>query len=202
MDEIVLRAIQKWPNVPSVYGWLNLDRRGNWSIKGERIANPAIAEFIGRNYACDEKGRWYFQNGPQRVFVTLAYTPYLYRTLPAPAAGMNLIAHTGALPQDLRGIFLDDDGAFLLDAEPGVGVINDQDLPELISYLTGLDGEVLNDAAIERLSIQRPLATSAAVARLRVGEHAVPVSLIRSTDVPERFGFDPDPHPAPGEPQR
>src|ERR1700693_3246190 len=73
MDEVVLRAIQKWPNVPSVYGWLSLDRRGNWSIKGEHIANPAIASFIGRNYARDEKGRWYFQNGPQRVFVTLVY---------------------------------------------------------------------------------------------------------------------------------
>jgi hypothetical protein len=201
MDEVVLRAIRKWPNVPSVYGWLSLDRRGNWSIKGERIANPAIAGFIGRNYARDEKGRWYFQNGPQRVFVTLAYTPYLYRTQANPAGGLSLTAHTGTPPRDLRGVFLDDSGAFLLDAEPGVGVINDQDLPELIRYLISLDGEVLNDAGIERLLILKPLAMPAAVARLRVGTHVLPVSLIRSTDVPVRFGFDPDPHPAPGEPE-
>jgi len=39
VDEAVLRSIAKWPNVPAVYGWLKLDRRGNWLIKGERIAN-------------------------------------------------------------------------------------------------------------------------------------------------------------------
>jgi hypothetical protein len=49
MDEAVLRAIARWPNVPSVYGWLSLDRRGNWSIKGQRIANRSITEFIARN---------------------------------------------------------------------------------------------------------------------------------------------------------
>ncbi|HET8728586.1 MAG TPA: DUF2946 family protein, partial [Alphaproteobacteria bacterium] len=32
MDESVLRAMTKWPNVPAVYGWLQLDQRGNWLI--------------------------------------------------------------------------------------------------------------------------------------------------------------------------
>ena len=75
MDEIVARSMARWPNVPAVYGWLQLDRRGNWRIKGERIANAALREFIARNYQADERGCWYFQNGPQRVFVELAYTP-------------------------------------------------------------------------------------------------------------------------------
>jgi len=95
MDEIVLRALLKWPNVPSVYGWLRLDRRGRWSIRMpsvptapgaadaaprfERIVNPAMIEFIGRNYTRDAEGRYFFQNGPQRVFVTLEYTPWIYR---------------------------------------------------------------------------------------------------------------------------
>src|SRR5437762_13798517 len=79
MDEIVLRSMLKWPDVPAVYGWLSLDRRGNWMIKTvagrfERIAHAAVREFIGRNYASDPEGRWYFQNGPQRVFVALDYT--------------------------------------------------------------------------------------------------------------------------------
>ena len=47
MDEIVVRGMAKWPNVPAVYGWLSLDRRGDWRIKGERIANPGVSEFIG-----------------------------------------------------------------------------------------------------------------------------------------------------------
>ena len=75
MDPIVARAMARWPNVPAVYGWLALDRRGNWLIKGERITHQSMREFIARNYQPDDAGRWYFQNGPQRVYVTLAYTP-------------------------------------------------------------------------------------------------------------------------------
>ena len=56
MDEIVARSLAKWPNVPAVYGWLELDRRGNWRIKGERITNPAFNDFIARNYDRDERG--------------------------------------------------------------------------------------------------------------------------------------------------
>ena len=58
MDDAVLRSMAKWPNVPAVYGWLRLDRRGNWLLKGERINNPAIVECIGRNYEPDAQGRW------------------------------------------------------------------------------------------------------------------------------------------------
>src|SRR5690349_8138066 len=95
----------KWPAVPSVYGWLALDRRGNWLIRAaagrfERITNSALTDFIGRNYGCDEAGRWYFQNGPQRVFVALDYTPWVYRLDPA---GCGLEAHTGLVPRNLRG---------------------------------------------------------------------------------------------------
>ncbi len=99
MDEIVSRSMLKWPDVPAVYGWLSLDRRGNWAIKTaggrfERIANAAVREFIGRNYAADAGGRWYFQNGPQRVFVALDYTPWVYRLADA---GEGILAHTGAV---------------------------------------------------------------------------------------------------------
>jgi hypothetical protein len=202
MDEIVLRAIQKWPNVPAVYGWLGLDRRGNWSIKGERVVNPAITSFIGRNYARDDKARWFFQNGPQRVFVTLAYTPLVYRTQRDAGGGLSLIAHTGTLPVDPRNVLLDENGALLAHTELGVGLLHDQDLPELLTCLLGPSGEPLQDSAIEQLLADRAQISSATTAaRLRLGAHAVPVSFIRSTDVPARFGFDPDPRPAPGEPE-
>ena len=70
----------KWPDVPHVFGWLRLDRRGDWLIKGEHIVNSGVKAFIGRNYGADERGRWFFQNGPQRVFVALDYTPFVVRT--------------------------------------------------------------------------------------------------------------------------
>src|SRR4051812_19445303 len=96
MDPIVLRAMHKWPDVPRVYGWLRLDRRGRWLIKSaggfEPIGNRGVNEFIGRNYAPDERGRWFFQNGPQRVFVTLDYTPWVCRL--NDSAG-SFVTHTG-----------------------------------------------------------------------------------------------------------
>src|SRR5258706_6290063 len=138
MDDPVLRAMQQWPNVPAVYGWLTLDRRGNWLIKSrtgrfERVANAAMIEFIGRNYAHDNDGRWYFQNGPQQVFVSLDYTPWIYR-LNDTATG--LLNHAGAAPKEHRGLFLDDTGALLLQTEQGVGVLLDRDLPAILARIT------------------------------------------------------------------
>jgi hypothetical protein len=201
MDEIVLRAMQKWPGVPSVYGWLALDRRGNWSIKGERIVNPAIADFIGRNYARDEQGRWYFQNGPQRVFVKLAYTPFVFRTQGDSGGTLKLVAHTGAHVDGLHEAFLDEAGALLVDASAGVGLIHDQDLPVILDSLLGPSGDPLDDSAIEQLLQDRAQSPRPRQVRLHVGSHSLPVSFIASADVAARFDFNPDPQPAPGEPE-
>ncbi len=64
MDPQVLAGLAKWPEVPAVYGWLALDRRGNWLLretaagKFGRIGNAALRDFISRNYAADARGRW------------------------------------------------------------------------------------------------------------------------------------------------
>ena len=122
MDEIVARSLAKWPNVPAVYGWLSLDRRGNWLIKGEKIGNAALREFIARNYEADAQGRWFFQNGPQRVYVQLAYTPLVVRY-----EGDALIDHCGRsfFPEK---IFQDDEGSVLMQAKPGIALLDDRDL--------------------------------------------------------------------------
>lgn len=122
MDEIVVRSLAKWPNVPAVYGWLDLDRRGNWLIKGERIGNLALREFIARNYAADERGCWFFQNGPQRVFVKLAYTPFVMHY-----EGERLFDHCGR-PIEARETLLDDEGSVLIHGEHGIGLLDDRDL--------------------------------------------------------------------------
>jgi hypothetical protein len=122
MDEIVVRSLSKWPDVPAVYGWLELDRRGNWRIKGERIANAALREFIARDYAADEQGRWFFQNGPQRVYVTLAYTPFVLHF-----EGAQLVDHCGR-PVAASQTWLDDEGSVLIDGEFGIGLLDDRDL--------------------------------------------------------------------------
>jgi hypothetical protein len=122
MDEVVIRSLAKWPNVPAVYGWLELDRRGNWRIKGERIANSALREFIARNYAADEKGRWFFQNGPQRVYVTLAYTPFVFHF-----EGERLFDHCGRVVAAAE-TWVDDEGSVLIRGEHGIGLLDDRDL--------------------------------------------------------------------------
>ena len=122
MDEIVARSLAKWPNVPAVYGWLELDRRGNWLIKGERIANLALREFIARNYESDDGGRWYFQNGPQRVYVTLAYTPLVVHY-----EGDALVDHCSRPFISTRS-FQDDEGSVLMEGEKAVALLDDRDL--------------------------------------------------------------------------
>src|SRR5438067_9961554 len=117
MDPLVARAMAKWPDVPAVYGWLALDRRGNWLIKGERIANAALREFIARNYEADADGRWYFQNGPQRVYVTLAYTPLVVHY-----EGEELIDHCGR-PFIVRAAYLDDEGSVLMAGERAIALL-------------------------------------------------------------------------------
>ena len=93
MDHQVLRSLVKWPNAPQCYGWLALDRRGQWRMRdefaqhnqlsGQVIVHRALNEFISRNYACDQTGNYFFQNGPQRVFITLDCTPWIVRIIPA-----------------------------------------------------------------------------------------------------------------------
>jgi len=122
MDEIVARSLAKWPNVPAVYGWLELDRRGNWLIKGQRIGNQALREFIARNYEADERGRWYFQNGPQRVYVKLAYTPLVVHY-----EGDRLFDHCGR-PFASRNAFQDDEGSVLVEGDRGIALLDDRDL--------------------------------------------------------------------------
>ncbi len=90
MDAIVAAALKKWPNVPHCYGWLALDARGDWymrddriqaagpfpRVKGSRIEHDKLRDFIARNYAADGDGAWFFQNGPQRVYVEHEAAPW------------------------------------------------------------------------------------------------------------------------------
>ncbi len=109
MDEQVLRSLIKWPNVPHCFGWLALDRRGQWRMRdeyaqahklsGNVIQHSALNEFICRNYAHDSLGRYFFQNGPQRVFITLDATPWIARMLPSQdnSGTLQLLTQCGTL---------------------------------------------------------------------------------------------------------
>ena len=187
MDEAVIRAMVKWPNVPAVRGWLSLDRRGTWKLKGEPIPNRAVVEFIARNYASDRRGRWFFQNGPQRVFVDLAYTPWVYSL---DGRGV-LVTHTGRACGAVESAWLDEAGMLILLGEPGPGIVDDRDLMKLSDRLVDEHGRPVEDEFVAEFITRAPgsepdLHLEYAGVRMRVGR-------IDSGEVAEHLGFDPHP---------
>jgi hypothetical protein len=139
MDEIVKAALKKWPNVPHCFGWLALDARGDWymrderiqaagpfpQVKGSRIRHDKLLAFIERNYTHDDTGAWFFQNGPQRVYVELEAAPLVWRV--AEAAPWAITAHTGK-PATPRSAWLDEHGRLFLDSALGYGIVHTLDM--------------------------------------------------------------------------
>ena len=140
MDDIVKQALKKWPNVPHCYDWLALDARGDWymrderiqhagpfpQVKGSRIQHEKLREFIKRNYLRDDAGCWFFQNGPQRVYVVLEAAPWVWR-LAGEAAAPAITSHTGR-PAQFGSAWLDEHGRLFLATDIGLGVVHTLDM--------------------------------------------------------------------------
>ncbi len=143
MDEIVRQAMAKWPNVPHCHGWLALDARGVFRMRdeatqarglpGDPIRNAALLSFIHRNYTCDERGAWYFQNGPQRVYVDLEATPFIARTDPQ-AAQSGLVLHDGQ-PFSPQQIWMTPPGQLVLKEGERIAMLDDRDLGQVLENL-------------------------------------------------------------------
>jgi len=141
MDDIVKQAMAKWPNVPHCYGWLGLDARGNWYLrddqaqalggftsglpdaKGSMLRHEKLIDFIQRNYEDDAQGRWFFQNGPQRVYVELEASPWIWRV----AEDGTVTSHTGQAAQPRR-ILADEVGRVFIETDMGLGLVHTQDM--------------------------------------------------------------------------
>lgn len=188
MDELVLRGMAKWPNVPAVFGWLSLDRRGHWLLKGDRVTNPGITEFFGRNYSHDDQGRWFFQNGPQRVYVTLDYTPHVYRITAEPGTTLQLASHCGTAVKRIHAAHIDEQGLLLLDTDLGIGLMHDADLESVIPRFSCPGGALSGEAALAT-TLDALQAGKAVALGLALGAETIPVQPIRADTVPARFGF-------------
>jgi hypothetical protein len=191
MDDIVKAALAKWPNVPHCTGWLLLDRRGQWRMRdegaqvrgelGTPIRHAALVGFIERNYECDDTGRWFFQNGPQRVYVELAYTPWVVRLAVPERDRPTLADQTGASFQP-TAVLIDDEGGVLFadGSRPGrVAVLHDHDL-DLFAQSSMLDETGLTG-----------------IFHWRDGR-GLPIEAVRRADVPARFHFVASPAAAEG----
>jgi hypothetical protein len=182
MDPIVRSAMAKWPDVPDLFGWLSLDARGQWSLRGDVIRHAGLIDFIARNYQADESGRWHFQNGPQRVFVTLACTPWIARL----RSDGRFETHTGRA-LSAHACLIDENGQLILASDAGPALIDDRDLLAVTNRIVTDQGEPADahalieaDGQIEGLRLQLPAAR-------------IPFERIHRADLPARFNFDPAP---------
>ncbi|KCB49352.1 DUF2946 family protein [Bordetella hinzii] len=187
MDQAVLDALQRWPDVPAVYGWLSLDKRGRWRLHPDQgaaqaITNPQILAFMDRNYAADAAGRWFFQNGPQRVYVDLPGAPYILR-LDDRARG--LVSHNGLAVHTVRHWWLDDSGQLWAETDLGPGLLDDRDLQAVLDRLVLDDGRPLLEApeALQSPRIVRGLGGLA------------PLAPAEAAGLPGRLGFVARPRP-------
>lgn len=148
MDDIVKQAMAKWHQVPDCYGWLGLDARGNWYLrderaqaqgafasglpgsKGSRLEHPKLIDFIGRNYGCDAQGRWFFQNGPQKVFVELQSAPMVWRVQDDGSIA-NHMGHQATV----WACVLDETGRLYLQSNLGFGLVHTLDMEQAAQAL-------------------------------------------------------------------
>lgn len=163
MDEKVIAAMARWPDVPDVFGWLSLNARGQWRLHpggnacdhtdpdgplsaGEAISSSQINQFINRNYTSDDRGRWYFQNGPQRVFVRLDRAPFILHTINSGDGPPSFMTHNGLRAGAVRHWYLDDQGYLFADTDLGAGLVAGRDLDRVLEVLVTADGHGILDA--------------------------------------------------------
>nr|WP_314605438.1 DUF2946 family protein [uncultured Janthinobacterium sp.] len=193
MDELVKQALAKWPNVPHCYGWLGLDARGHWRMRdqqaqqqqlpGDKIVHPALLNFINRNYAQDERGCWFFQNGPQRVYVNLEATPYIARSDPQ----HGFVLQTGAPLEQIEQVYWCDDGMLILRHGDIVAQVDDRDISQVLDALY-FDGQLASDDDLLTWLEER----RGTLTLLHDGKE-IAVQPLRYDDVPQTFGFQPVP---------
>lgn len=189
MDDIVKQAMVKWPNVPDCYGWLALDARGAFRMRdeaaqannlpGDRILHTALLAFIHRNYAADAKGGWFFQNGPQRVYVDLEATPFIARTDPA----VGFVLHDGQALGGLTHAYMTEQGQLILQQAEKIAMLDDRDLAQCLPHLRHKDMPLDDTQLINWLA--QPDDTMYFV----IGEKTLPLQAIQRAELARQLGF-------------
>jgi Protein of unknown function (DUF2946) len=185
-DESVLRAMQKWPEVPNCVGWLSLDRRGRWLLQGEPIHHARTISFFNRHYSVDEAGRWFVQNGPQRVFVDLAAAPYCVYF----STASQLITHTGTVIAAISSVIATNLGELYLVGEFGLALLLDRDLSRFVDQLCDANGRPI-DTALEQFIADTPAPCAADAPNLTLYWQRGACTFRRGLDheLPQTYGF-------------
>ena len=96
---------------------------GSRDSKGSLLKHEPLIAFIQRNYQADPAGQWFFQNGPQRVYVELETTPWIWRI----SNDGSVKSHAGKEARVQRSL-VDENGRFYLETDLGFGLVHTQDM--------------------------------------------------------------------------
>ena len=154
MDDIVRQAMAKWPDVPDCFGWLGLDSRGQWwmrddraqafgafqsgvpGAKGSVLRHEKLIDFIHRNYEADADGCWFFQNGPQKVFVELEAAPWVFGVQWLDGV-FRVETHTGRPVPSVDAVLVDEHGRLFLHTPLGLGLVRSADMDTAADAVVG-----------------------------------------------------------------
>ena len=189
MDELVKQSLTKWPNVPHCYGWLTLDARGAFRMRdesaqaahqpGDIIRHESLLAFIYRNYDCDSRGAWYFQNGPQRVYVELETTPFIARTDPE----LGFVLHDRTPVHEIDCVFMTDTGQLIIQSHQKIAMLDPSDLAHCLAMLYVEDQAIADDDLLNWLS------TPDQTLQIKLGQQFKSVEWVDSNQLQRRFGF-------------
>lgn len=183
MTDTSTTPLPHWPNVPACYGWLSLDARGCWRLKGERVEHGGLFKFLNAHYDSDESGNWLVNNGPQRVYVELESAPWVVRLLPDGV----LQTHSGCQARALAPVLVDEDGRVSLKTDLGPAAIDDRDLVLFLAELEDPQGRSVDESTLGSLL------EGASTIELRW--RGLPVRHARSSEIPGQLGFQRKPIP-------
>jgi hypothetical protein len=164
-------------------------------LPGDVIKHAALNAFIARNYASDADGRYFFQNGPQRVYVHLDATPWIVRMMPTGNAEdpwqLQTQCETLLTPTTA---FLDEAGHILIEGMLTQTIWSNTNQ---FSEIERLSIAMLHDHDIELFSGLTTLSNAACVLEGSWHWHGHDLKLepITITEVQSRFQFQARPHP-------
>lgn len=157
-------------------------------LPGNAIQHVALNEFISRNYAHDSLGRYFFQNGPQRVFITLDATPWVVRMIPV-EHGQKLLTQCGTeiIPE---GALSDEKGNIYITGS--ISQSHSDQVDSLVfTEVRSLSVALLHDHDLDLFSGQSKVQEDACSFRgsWKWGDKDLPIEPINSTELSQRFHF-------------
>lgn len=119
------------------------------------LRHEKLLEFIARNYLAGQDGRWFFQNGPQRVYVELEVAPWIWR-LHRADQGLILRSHTGMQHPlaEVQQAVMDEQGRLYLLLPQGLGMVHSLDMLDAAEALERAELPEVQELAFAQLPAQ------------------------------------------------